>query len=47
LHAAVSATVVKKESNNGLAIAAIIVGAIGLIIRIVALIRGRGRPAST
>jgi uncharacterized protein YcnI len=43
---AVSATVVKKESNNGLAIVALIVGAIGLIIGIVALVRGRGSPAS-
>jgi uncharacterized protein len=43
---AVAATVVKKESNNGLAIAALIVGAIGLIIGIVALARGRGDRAA-
>jgi uncharacterized protein len=46
--AAVSATVVKKESNNGLAITALIIGAIGLIVGIVALARGRSvQPKST
>ncbi|HEY2815202.1 MAG TPA: YcnI family protein [Acidimicrobiales bacterium] len=41
----VTGTVVKKETNNGLAIAALVVGAVGLIIGIVALVRGRGDRA--
>jgi uncharacterized protein len=45
---AVTATVVKKESNNTLGIIALIVGAVGLIIGAVALARSRGnRPAQT
>jgi uncharacterized protein YcnI len=43
--AAVTATVVKKETNNTLGIIALIVGAVALIIGIVALARGRAsRP---
>ena len=42
---AVSATVVKKETNNTLGIIAIILGAAGLIIGLVALARGRGSKA--
>jgi uncharacterized protein len=44
----VSGTVVKKESNNALGIAALIVGAAALIVGIIALLRGRGsRGAQT
>ena len=41
-----TATVVKKETNNTLAIIALIVGAVGLIIGAVALARSRGDRAA-
>ena len=44
--AVVGATVVKKETNNTLAIIALIVGAIGVIVGGVALSRARGGQAS-
>ncbi|HEX4818946.1 MAG TPA: YcnI family protein [Acidimicrobiales bacterium] len=42
---AVTAAVVKKESSNGLAIAALVVGGIALIVGIAAMVSGRRRSA--